>query len=259
MQLANKIALVTGSADPRSIGWGMARSLAQEGANVIVTDLADREAALQSRVEDLGNLGVEGMAFPADLTRPSDIKALFDEALERFEKVDIVVSNAGVIRWEHFLDITPANFKLVVDVNLKGNMLVCQEAAQRMINGGNGGRIIVTSSVQAYTHFPITPVYGGTKHAMHIFVGALALELAEHDITVNHIGPGWIRTAMNDPAPGQQTEEEIEAQKRAVPLGRAGKLEELGRAAVYFSSEDGAYTTGAFLGIDGGLGIGKYS
>ena len=94
---------------------------------------------------------------------------------------------------------------------------------------------------------------------MHIFVGGLALELAPHNITVNHIGPGWVQTAMNDTSPELKTAEDLEKQAEAIPLRRAGTTEEMARAVVYYASEEAAYTTGAFLPVDGGLSIGKYS
>ena len=128
-----------------------------------------------------------------------------------------------------------------------------------MIAQGGGGRIILTSSVQSDRQFPINPVYGATKKAAHTLVGVMALELAEYNITVNHIGPGWVKSALNDVSPELQTPEGNEAQRQTVPLKREGYIDEMGRAVVYFASPDGDYTTGAFLRIDGGLGISKYS
>jgi NAD(P)-dependent dehydrogenase (short-subunit alcohol dehydrogenase family) len=258
MRLNGKVALVTGAASNRSIGWGIARALAEEGADVVVNDVI-REDELNARVGDLRALGRNGLAVVADVTQPDQVENMFDQVRTQFGHVDIVASNAGIARWQTFMDITPADLRAIVDVNIKGNVHVCQAAAHHMIDQGQGGRIIITSSVQADVHFPITPVYGGTKHAMHIFVGCLAAELAQHNITVNHIGPGWIETPLNDPAPGLQSPEEVEAQRLAVPLKRAGLIDEMGRAVVYFASPDGDYTTGAFLRVDGGLGISKYA
>lgn len=93
---------------------------------------------------------------------------------------------------------------------------------------------------------------------MHAFVGSLALELAPHNVTVNHIGPGWVRSPLNDVAPDQQSEADLNAQRAAVPLGRDGKISEMGAAVRYLVSDAAAYTTGAFIRVDGGLGIGKY-
>jgi NAD(P)-dependent dehydrogenase (short-subunit alcohol dehydrogenase family) len=255
-RLKNKVALVTGAGDPRSIGWGIALALADEGADVIVNDV--NPAGLDERAADLRARGVRGMSYAANVADGAAVAAMFAAGVREMGCIDIVVSNAGIIRWEHFLDITPKNLRALVDINLKGNVYVCRTAAQQMIAQG-GGRIIITSSVQAHRQFPITPVYGATKHAMFTFVGALALELAPNNITVNHIGPGWVRSALNDPAPDQQDAAGVEANRRAVPLHRPGTSEEMGRAVVYYASADGDYVTGDYTRIDGGLGIGKYS
>lgn len=258
MRLQGKVALVTGAANNRSIGWGIAKALADEGADVVVNDVATHDQ-LEQRAEEIRALGRRSLAIQADVSQPDQVEAMIEQTARELGHLDILASNAGIVRWEQFLDITPANLRKQVEVNIKGNVNMCRAAAQQMIRQGNGGRIIITSSVQADMQFPITPVYGGTKKSMHIFVGALALELARYNITVNHIGPGWVRSPLNDPAPGQQTPEEIEAQRLAVPLKRDGYIQEMGRAVVYFASEDGAYTTGAFLRVDGGLGISKYT
>lgn len=259
MHLKDKVALVTGAASERSIGWGIARKLAAGGASLILNDLPARHEELAARVNELKQLGSEAVMAPADITRPENIDAMMQVGLTAFGRLDIVSSNAGIIRWESFLDITPKTLRLLVDVNVKGNMQVCKAAAQQMIKQGEGGRIVVTSSVQTYFHFPITPVYGATKHAMHVFVGALALELAPYAITVNHIGPGWVQTPMNDTSPELQTEKDIHNQKEAIPFRRAGTIEEMAAAVAYFTMNEAAYTTGAFLPVDGGLGISKYS
>lgn len=258
MILAGKVALVTGASDARSIGWGIVRALAQAGADVAINDVG-RTAELAARVAEIEQMGRRALAVSADVTQPQQVEAMIEQTVTTLGRLDIVSSNAGIIRWERFLEITPANLRAILDVNLKGNVYVCQAAARQMIRQGQGGRIIITSSVQADMQFPVTTVYGGTKKAMHTFVGVLALELARYQITVNHIGPGWVRSALNDPAPDQQTEADIVAQRRAVPLHRDGTLDEMGQAVLYFASPAGAYTTGAFLRVDGGLGLSKYS
>jgi glucose 1-dehydrogenase len=257
MRLSGKVALVTGAADERSIGWGIAKALADEGADVVVNDVAlPRE--LEKRVIDLQALGRRGLAIQADVSNADAVEAMMQRTVAEMGRLDIVCSNAGIIRWESFLEVTPHHLRAIVNVNIMGNVHVCQSAARQMIKQGQGGRIIITSSVQSEIQFPITPIYGGTKFAMHTFVGCLALELAEHNITVNHLGPGWVRSALNDPAPGQQTGTEIEQLKASVPLGhRPGLPYEMGRAAVYFASADGDYVTGAFIKLDGGLALGK--
>jgi NAD(P)-dependent dehydrogenase (short-subunit alcohol dehydrogenase family) len=257
MRLTGKVALVTGAADVRSIGFGMAQALADEGADVVVNDVAAPDE-LEQRAEELIAKGRRALALQADVTDAYQVKQMVKQTVEKLGRLDIVCSNAGIIRWEPVLEITPRQMQAILNVNLMGNVLVCQAAAQQMIAQGDGGRIIITSSVQSDLQFPVTPVYGGTKFAMHTFVGCLALELAEHNITVNHIGPGWVRSALNDAAPDQQTSADIERQKAGVPLGhRPGLPYEMGRAAVYFASPDGDYVTGAFIRLDGGLALGK--
>lgn len=258
MRLKGKTALVTGAANERSIGWGIAEALAQEGADIVVNDVAYPDM-LDQRVKDLEAMGRRGLAVQADVSDRQAVDAMIEQAVAVMGHLDIVASNAGIIRWERFMEITEDNLKALIAVNIKGNVNICQAAAAQMITQQSGGRIIITSSVQSDMHFPITPIYGGTKFAMHTFVGTLALELAPHHITVNHIGPGWVQSALNDAAPDQQSAEGIEANRKSVPLKRAGSIEEMGRSVVYFASDDGAYTTGAFLRIDGGLGISKYS
>lgn len=256
-RLAGQVALVTGAGHPRSIGWGIACALADEGADVVVNDV--NPAGLEDRAAELRQRGVRALGVQTSVANVEQVEAMFDQTVRELGYIDIVASNAGVINWQHFLDLTPEKLRPLVDVNLKGNAYVCRAAARRMIAQGRGGRIVITSSVQAAVQYPISPVYGATKHAMFNFVGTLALELAPHNITVNHIGPGWVRSALNDIAPGQQSAAEIEAQRLAIPLKRDGLPYEMGRAVVYYASPDGAYVTGTYLRLDGGLGISKYS
>ncbi len=259
MRLENQVVLVTGAASDRSIGWGIATRLAEEGAAIVLNDLPARTEELEARVDSLTKSGRRAIMAPADITKPAEVQNMIQTCASSFGRLDILCSNAGMIRWQRLLDITPEILQAQVNVNIKGNLLVCKAAAAQMIQQGHGGRIIVTSSVQTYFHFPITPVYGGTKHAMHIFIGALALELAPYKITVNHIGPGWVKTQMNDASPELQAEEDFEKQKEAIPFRRAGLPEEIAQAVAYFTMDEAAYTTGAFLPVDGGLSIGKYS
>ncbi len=259
MRLAGKISLVTGAADERSIGWGIARGLAREGASVVLNDLPSRISDLEERAAFLRDQGCKAAIAPADVRDPDAVNSMVQAAVGEMGRLDILCSNAGIIRWQHFLDITPDVMRHQIDVNIKGNMFVCQAAAKKMIMQGGNAKIILTSSVQNNYYFPLTPVYGATRNAMNIFVGALALELAPHKITVNHIGPGWAETAINDASPELNTAEDFEKQKEAIPLRRSGTPDEMAEAVLYFVSEKANYTTGAFLRVDGGLGIGKYT
>ena len=256
-RLSGKIALVTGAADSRSIGWGIVQALAEEGADIAINDIPARTADLADRVRDVEAIGRRALAVPADVTDENAVNAMIDQIVAHFGRLDMLANNAGVIRWEHFLDITPRAMHAILDVNIKGTVSVCQAAARAMIAQGDGGVIVLTSSVQSDVQFPITAVYGATKFAAHRLVECMALELAPYKIRVNHIGPGWVRSALNDAAPDQQTSEDIDRQIAAVPLHRDGLPYEMGRAVANFASADGDYITGAFLRIDGGLALGK--
>jgi NAD(P)-dependent dehydrogenase (short-subunit alcohol dehydrogenase family) len=257
MRLKGKVALVTGAAGDRSIGRGIARALAEEGAHVVVNDVAKLDK-LEARAAELRMLGVEAMAIAADVTRRDEVERLITSAAEALGGLDILVSNAGVVRWEPFLDIQPASVDFMLDVNIKGTVNVCQLGARQMVRQGRGGRIIITSSVHAQMPFAEMAVYGATKHALQTLTNCMAIELAPHNITVNHLGPGWVRSAINDPSPHLKGEEGMRATLRAIPLGRPAKPSELGRAAVYLASADGDYVTGSYLRVDGGLVVSKF-
>ena len=122
---------------------------------------------------------------------------------------------------------------------------------------GEGGRIIVISSVHAQMPFVQMGVYGGTKQAIGHLVGVMAREWARDGITVNHVGPGWVASAINDASPDYATPEAQAGVKRIIPLGhRAGEPEEMGEAVAYLASDAASYTTGAYIRVDGGLVIG---
>lgn len=257
MRLDNKVALVTGAAGDRSIGRGIAQALAEEGAHVIVNDVAKLDR-LEERAAELREIGVDALAIAADVTDRTAVDDMIAQALSHFGRLDIVASNAGVVTWEPFLEITQKSVDFMLDVNVRGNFNVCQAAAHQMVAQGDGGRIVITSSVHAQMPFEQMAVYGGTKHALQTFTNCLAIELASHGITVNHIGPGWVRSAINDPSPALATEEDLVDTLESIPLGRPARPYELGRAVVYLASEDGAYVTGTYLRVDGGLVVGKY-
>ena len=257
MRLKGKVALVTGAAGERSIGRGIARALADEGANVVVNDVS-RLDKLEERAAELREAGVGALAIPADVRDRPAVDDMVGQTVSHFGRLDILASNAGVVTWEPYLEITPESVDWMLGVNLRGTFNVCQAAARQMVAQGRGGRIVITSSVHAQMPFPTMAVYGATKHALHTFTNCLAIELAQYGITANHIGPGWVRSAINDPSPALATDEDLVSTLKMIPLGRPAKPYELGRAVVYYASDDGDYVTGTYLRVDGGLVVSKY-
>jgi NAD(P)-dependent dehydrogenase (short-subunit alcohol dehydrogenase family) len=256
--LQGKVALVTGAARDRSIGRGIALALAERGADVAVNDVAhEREAS--GRVAEIEALGRRAVFLPADVSKPLESESLVAETVKRLGQLDVFCANAGVAEWQELADVTSKAFDHIVGVNLHGCFFGCRAAADQMRRQGSGGRIVVTSSVNAVMPFRRLGIYGASKHAVAHLVGVMAREWAADGITVNHAGPGWVDSDINDRSPDFATEELRAAARESVPLGhRPTEPHEIGEAVAYFASEGAAHTTGTFLRVDGGSAIGKY-
>ncbi len=256
--LAGRVAVVTGSARDRSIGGGIARVLAQHGADVVVNDLAVSDEG-ERRVREIEGLGRRAEFIAADVTDPAATERLMQQTVERLGRLDVVVANAGVCDWETVAEMSADRWDHIVGVNLHGCFNTCRAAAAQMRAQGEGGRIIATSSVHAQMPFVQMGIYGGTKQAIGHLVGVMAREWARDGITVNHVGPGWVASAINDTSPDFSTEEARRGVRRVIALGhRAGEPEEMGEAVAYLASDGAAYTTGAYIRVDGGLVMGPY-
>ncbi len=259
MRLEGKVVLVTGAALPRGIGRGMIQAFADEGAAVAINDIAAAQAAGEAFAEELMAKGVRAAFYAADVSDRSQVDAMIASVQADLGGLDAVCSNAGVADWKTVAETTDAVFDRIVGVNLTGAFNVGQAAATAMAAAGKGGRIVFTSSVHAQMGFPTMSVYGATKSGIRALCETMAVELAPHGIRVNHIGPGWVLSQLNDPSPALETEEITRANLATIPIeGRAADPYELGRAAVYLASDDGAYVTGAYLRVDGGFVVGKY-
>ena len=257
MRLAGKVALVTGAAHERGIGRGIALALAEEGCDVAVNDISYEEMG-QELVERVREAGRRAAFYKADVSDRAAVDALVDRVEADLGRLDICCSNAGVADWQAFTDITEESFDRIVGVNLTGAFNVGQAAARAMVRAGKGGRIVFTSSVHAQMGFPTMAVYGATKQGLRALCETMAIELAEHGITVNHIGPGWVKSALNDRSPALQSEEDERKTLELIPISRPSEAIEQGRAVAYLCSSDADYVTGAFLRVDGGFVVGKF-
>ncbi|MDV3127872.1 SDR family oxidoreductase [Mycobacterium sp. 21AC1] len=258
-ELAGKVAVVTGGAS--GLGEGLVRRFAAEGARVMIGDVeTDRGAAL---ADELG----EGTDFVAtDVSDPDQVGALVNAAVQRFGGLHIMVNNAGVSGTMHrrFLDDTLADFHQVMGVNVLGVMAGTRDAARRMAEHG-GGSIINLTSIGGIQAGGGVMTYRASKAAVIQFTKSAAIELAHHEIRVNAIAPGNIRTAIvsksasaEDRERLEQFEEGIRAQMRADrPLKREGTVEDVAEAALYFAGDRSRYVTGTVLPIDGGTVAGK--
>jgi glucose 1-dehydrogenase len=249
MQLAHKVAIVTGSAT--GIGEAIATRMAREGAAVAIDYIAgqqDKAAQVVSRIEQAGGKAV---ALEADVSKEDQIKQLIEQTVKAFGKLDIMVNNAGVEREHPFLEMPLDVWNWVIAVNLTGPWLCSQAAARQMVSQGNGGRIINISSVHEDLPMPTNAPYCASKGGLRMMMRTIAVELAPHKITVNNIGPGAIKTDMDTPTLNDPS-------KRAtllaeIPLGRVGEPNEVAGLAVYLASDEAAYVTGSTYFIDGGM------
>lgn len=257
-ELDGKVAVVTGAARDRSIGSGIVLALADRGADVVVSDIAHEEEAAR-RVAEIEARGRRATFIRANVADAHDCERLVAQTVARFGGLHIFCANAGVAHWQELAEVTRDAFEQIVEVNLHGVFFGCRAAAAHMRTQGEGGRIVVTSSVNAVMPFPTLGVYGASKHGAAHLVGVMAREWAADGITVNHVGPGWVDSKINERSPQFATRELRAVARASMPLGqRPVQPREIGEAVAYFASCGAAMTTGAFLRVDGGSVIGKY-
>lgn len=256
MRLAGKVALVTGAARRRGIGRGIVEALAAEGATVAVNDVAAADEAAEL-VAELAERGAKARFYPADVSDRDAVEEMLSTVEDELGPLYAVCSNAGISRWATFDQVADEDFDAIVAVNLTGGFNVGQAAARRMLAAGTRGRIVFTSSVHVQMPFQGAAIYGATKQGLRALAETLAIELAPHGITVNHVGPGWVKSDLVVPII-EATPEVEDAVLDQIPMGRDAQPIEMGKAVAYLCSQDAEYVTGTFLRVDGGFVVGKY-
>jgi glucose 1-dehydrogenase len=248
MRLKGKVAIVTGAAT--GIGQAIAVRFAREGAAVVIDHLGAPSVAAQTE-GDITAAGGRTIAVAADVSKPEEVKRLLDETVSAFGRLDIVVNNAGIEKKVAFVDYALEELDKILAVNLVGPFLVAQAAARRMIAQGGGGRIINISSVHEDLPMPGNAAYCASKGGLRMLTRTIAVELAEHGITVNNIGPGAVFTPIDADIEAKPDVEK--ALMREIPLARWGRPAEIAGLAAYLASEEAAYVTGQTYFIDGGM------
>ena len=246
-KLAGKVALVTGAS--KGIGASIATHLAAEGAAVVVNYSSSKDGA-DRVVADIVSKGGKAVAVQADLSRPEEVKGLFQETRKAIDRLDILVNNAGIYEFAPLDEVTPGHFHKTFDLNVLGLLLASQEAARHF--GSAGGSIVNISSVVATSAPPGTSVYSASKAAVNAVTKALAQELGPRKIRVNAVNPGMVETEGLHATgiAASDLRKQIESQ---TPLGRIGRPDDIAPAVVFFASSDSGWTTGETLYISGGI------
>jgi len=245
LRLDNKVAIVTGGS--RGIGRAIALLFAEAGAKVVV---ASRNVPDLEKVSDeIRGLGGEAMAVQANIALKADVDALVTKAVERFGTVDILVNNAAVNVMRPLLDLREDGWDKVMNVGLKGYFL-CTQAAARVMVKQKSGNIISIVSDAAVKATPALGVYGIAKAGVVMMTQLFAVDLAPHNIRVNAIGPGMVKTGFSQPMWGNpDVRKMIEAN---IPLRRIAEPEEIASVVLFLASDASSYITGETVFADGG-------
>ena len=247
--LSGKIALVTGGS--RGIGAAIARDLAQAGAAVVINYCAspDKAHALAREINDAGG---RSMIAKADVSKRSDIDAMFDQIESALGPVDILINNAGIEFRKTALDFTEEDYDQILDTNLKSAFL-CSQKALRGMQAKGWGRVINISSVHEFKPSGFSALYGISKGGLFMLMRELALQFGPYGITVNNIAPGAIRTDINREV---LSNPDYEARVIAkTPSRLIGSPEDISRAAVFLALPEARFITGTTLYVDGGLSL----
>jgi 2-deoxy-D-gluconate 3-dehydrogenase len=245
LDLTGRTAIVTGGA--KGIGRAIVTRLHEAGANVVIADLDPEATEIAGGLNDARPDSAAGLH--ADVSLDLDAHRVAATAVERFGAIDILVNNAGIFPQRPFLEMEPALFRKVLDVNLTGLFLCTRAAADRMVERGRGGRIINITSIDALHPSMVGLAhYDASKHGAWGFTKNIALELAPHRIWVNAIAPGGIAT----PGVGAMPHDMLAAFEQTIPMRRMGDPDDIARAALFLASDLSSYVTGSQIVVDGG-------
>ena len=237
--------LVSGGS--RGIGLATARRFLEEGSRVFVTGLdADEVSAAIDGLRNLGTL--DGEAY--DIADESDVDRLAVDADRVLGGVDVLINNAGIASMVPFLEIGPDRWDEVMGVNLRGQFLVAQRIAHRMVERGGGGSIVNMASTNALEGEAGYAHYDASKGGVAMLTRTMAIELASHEIRVNALCPGKIATPLQ--AAAEDPDYVAHFLDERVPMGRSGTPEEVAAAYAFLASDDASYITGTLLVVDGG-------
>ncbi len=247
MRFEGRCVVITGAT--RGIGRACALAFAKEGAGLVLT-YASSEKAAEEVKEECEKTGAETVFVKADVSKEEDVAKVFETAIEKFGRVDVLVNNAGITKDNILLRMKTEEFDDVIDTNLKGSFL-CMRAASKIMLKKRYGRIVNLSSVVGVRGNAGQLNYSASKAGVIGMTKSLAKELAAKNITVNAVAPGMIETDMTAAMPEGAREE----MKKMIPAKRIGKSEDVARAICFLAEEGSGYITGQVLCVDGGMAV----
>jgi len=243
MRLKGRVAAITGG----GLGIGRATGLlfAAEGALVALGDVDTGAAEAVAR--EITERGGRAIAVGVDVGDAAEVQAFVDRVVRELGRLDVMFANAGIAHSAPFLAHPESQWQRVLRVNLTGVFLCCQAAARHMVAQG-GGRIIATASINGFRGVENLVGYNVAKAGVIELTRTMAVELAQHHITVNAIAPAQIDTRLTRSLPADARRRRVER----IPMGRFGEPDEVARAALFLASDDASYVTGHTLAVDGG-------
>lgn len=249
-QFDGKVALVTGS--DSGIGRAIALLFAQEGASVVV-NYAHNKTKADEVLQTIQQHNGQAIVVQADISQYQQCMDLIQQTVNHFDRLDIMVNNAGMEIHSPFVDVTEEHFDRVISIDLKGPFFCAQAAAREMIKRKIPGRIITISSVHEELAMPQNAPYCCAKGGVRMLTRTICQELAPYNITVNNVAPGAIRTPID--ADIESNPQKMAALLAEIPEHRMGQPEEVAKLVAYLASDAASYITGATYIIDGGLSV----
>ncbi|CAM3651818.1 SDR family NAD(P)-dependent oxidoreductase [Litorimonas haliclonae] len=273
MRLKGKTAVITGSGRRGGLGEAIAKRLAEDGANIVISDIGQsRDAStgeehigttdeMESIAEEMREKGVEASTCVCDVRSLDEVRKLAKHAKETHGSLDIWINNAGIgYIMKPLLEVSEEDWRAVIDVNLSGAFFGVKSAAEIMVQQGTGGRVINVASQAAKSGFPHAQAYTSSKHGLVGLVRSAATELGAHNITVNNVCPNHVTTGLGawqneyfaEVTGADSVEDYMKAMAARIPMGRPGLPEDTANAVAFLCSDEAKYITAESMNVSGG-------
>lgn len=246
LDYSGKVVIITGAGS--GLGSGVAQRFSEAGAAVIVNYYRSADSA-KKLVTNITDRGGRAVAVQADVSQSEDVERLITSTLDQFRKLDVIVNNAGIYPSSTLVEMTPEEWDLVIDTNLRSVFLCTQAAARQMISQGEGGAIINIASIEGENPAPMHSHYSASKAGVIMHTRAAAQELGKYRIRVNSVLPGLIWAQGIE----QSWPEGVQRWETSAPLNRLGQPEDVADACLFLASPAARWITGAELRVDGGV------